>query len=118
MNRRPRITVRKVNLAAFSRLAFRRLMWARVMVIPESSRRQVFRRGTAKGFRGSIPTGGQVHPISGAGARALWKKAQKKAKKNITSDAMKRTIPVRSPWATCDVCIPWKTASRRTSRHH
>lgn len=41
------------------------------MVIPDSSRRQVFRRGTANGLRGSIPTGGHVHPISGVGARAL-----------------------------------------------
>ena len=89
-----------MNLAAVKRFAFRRLMWAKVMVIPDRRRRQVFRRGTAKGFRGSIPTGGHVHPISGVGARALWKKAQKKAKKNITSDMMNRTIPVRSPWAT------------------
>jgi len=44
-----------------------------------------------------MPGGGQVQPISGVGARLLWKKAQKKAKKNITSEAINRSIPIRSP---------------------
>lgn len=47
-----------------------------------------------------MPTGGHVQPTSGVGASALWKKAQKNAKKNITSERINKTIPVRSPCAT------------------
>lgn len=75
-------------------------MWAKVIVSPERRSREVFNRGTANGFRGSIPIGGQVHPVSGVGASALWKKAQKKARKNIASEIMKRIIPTRRPRAT------------------
>jgi hypothetical protein len=45
------------------------------------------------GSKTSIPFGGQIEPISITGARAAAKKAQKKAKKNITSETMKRIIP-------------------------
>lgn len=75
-------------------------IWANVIVKPDKRRRDVFKRGTANGFKGSIPRGGQVHPVSGVGARALWKKAQKKARKNIASDMIKRIIPTRRPRAT------------------
>lgn len=60
----------------------------------------MFNRGTLKGFKGLIPTGGQQHPSSGVGARLLWKKAQKNATKNHTSDRMNRIIPYRSPLDT------------------
>jgi hypothetical protein len=66
----------------------------------------VFKRGTAKGFKGEIPVGGQIQPNSGVGARLLWKKAQKKAKKNITSDAMNKIIPQRMPRVTKEVWWP------------
>jgi len=48
-------------------------------------------------LKGLISTGGHTEPISIAGDRLEWKKAQKKAKKNITSDTMKRIIPERKP---------------------
>jgi hypothetical protein len=37
--------------------------------------------------------GGQIEPISITGAKAEAKKAQKKAKKNITSETIKSNIP-------------------------
>lgn len=78
----------------------------------------MLRRGTAKGFRGVIPVGGHLHPSSGVGASLLWKKAQKKAKKNNTSEAINRIIPHRRPLVTYDVWCPMNVASRITSRHH
>jgi hypothetical protein len=72
----------------------------------------------AKGSRGVIPGGGQLHPISGVGARLLWKKAQKILMKNMTSETMKKIIPQRKPFATMEVWQPRKVASRITSRHH
>jgi len=66
----------------------------------------VFKRGIAKGLIGSIPVGGHEHPISGVGANLLWKKAQKKEKKNITSEAMNKIIPQRIPRCTGDVWWP------------
>ena len=45
------------------------------------------------------------------------KKAQKKAEKNITSDAMKSAMPKRSPTCTGWVWWPSCSASRITSRH-
>jgi hypothetical protein len=72
------------------------ILWcAHVTVAPEARRTAVFKRGTLKALIGVIPVGGQVHPISGVGARALWKNAQKNAKKKQTSDKIKRIIPNR-----------------------
>jgi hypothetical protein len=48
----------------------------------------------------AIPTGGQIHPIAIDGERLTWKKPQKNAKKNKTSDTIKRSIPVRRPIRT------------------
>jgi len=70
------------------------------MVTPDARSTAVFRRGTANGLRGWMPVGGQEHPSSGVGARLLWKKAQKKARKNITSDTINRIIPHRRPEMT------------------
>ena len=85
---------------------------------PDERRTAVFKRGTENGLIGVIPTGGQVHPSSGVGANLLWKKDQKNAKKNNTSDAINKIIPHRIPLATLDVWCPWNVASRTTSRHH
>jgi len=41
----------------------------------------VLRRGICIGLNTSIPRGGHVRPNSIEGARLLWKKAQKKGKK-------------------------------------
>lgn len=78
----------------------------------------MFNKGTLNGFRGLIPDGGQVQPISGVGARLLWKKAQKNARKNITSEVIKRIIPHRNPVVTDEVWCPMNVPSRTTSRHH
>jgi len=40
-------------------------------VTPDARRTAVFSRGMEKGLIGLIPVGGQVHPISGVGARLL-----------------------------------------------
>jgi hypothetical protein len=53
----------------------------------------VFNRGTSTGLKGSIPFGGQIDPSSIVGAKAAAKNAQKKAKKNITSDTINNSIP-------------------------
>jgi hypothetical protein len=50
-------------------------------------------RGTSNGLKASIPFGGQIFPISTVGAMLAAKNAQKKAKKNITSETMNRIIP-------------------------
>ena len=75
-------------------------------VTPEAKRTVVLRRGTEKGLIGVIPVGGQVQPSSGVGAKLLWKKAQKNAKKNATSDVMNKIIPQRSPFTTGSVWKP------------
>ena len=67
---------------------------------PEARRTAVFSRGIEKGFKGFTPMGGHEHPNSGVGANLLWKNAQKKAKKNNTSDAINKIIPHRKPLAT------------------
>jgi len=50
-----------------------------------------------------IPIGGQQEPNSIAGARLLWKKAQKKEKKNIISETINKIIPIRRPRPTASV---------------
>ena len=51
------------------------------------------------------------------GERLTWKKPQKKAKKSITSDRMKRSIPKRSPSCTFRVWKP-KPASWTIAVNH
>ena len=64
-----------------------------VTVAPERSKISVFKKGISQQLKGSIPFGGQIAPTSIVGERLEWKKAQKKAKKNITSETMNRNIP-------------------------
>jgi hypothetical protein len=71
--------------------------WLYVIVAPEQRRINVFNNGIAVGSKTSIPFGGQMFPISIVGARLAAKKAQKKAKKNITSDTINRITPYRKP---------------------
>jgi hypothetical protein len=75
-------------------------------VTPEERRIIVFSRGTWKGLKGETPRGGQKLPISKVGERLLWKKAQKKEKKNKISEVMNRIIPHRSPFSTIEVWSP------------
>lgn len=102
----------------FSRFPSISLWCAQVTVTPLANKTAVLRRGTLKGLMGVTPVGGQVHPSSGVGASLLWKKAQKNAKKNSTSDTINRTMPHRSPFVTYEVWWPIKAASRIISRHH
>lgn len=62
-------------------------------------------------------TGGHIEPISIAGDKLAWKKAQNKAKNNITSEVINKIIPKRKP--SCTVCVwqPANVASRITSLH-
>jgi|TARA_B110000503_G_scaffold98921_1_gene148124 hypothetical protein len=64
-----------------------------VIVDPERSKRRVFNKGISKALNTSIPLGGQMLPISIVGAKLAAKKAQKKAKKNITSETINKIIP-------------------------
>jgi hypothetical protein len=92
--------------------------WAHVTVTPEANRIAVFRRGIWKGLKGTIELGGHVPPNSIVGARLLWKKAQKKEKKNSTSETINRIIPIRRPTETLKVWRPCIVPSREMSRHH
>lgn len=83
-----------------------RLWWAQVTVTPEASNTAVFNNGIENGLIGVTPEGGQVQPSSGVGANDLWKKAQKKAKKNRTSDVINKIIPHRRPVITFKVWKP------------
>lgn len=44
-----------------------------------------------------IPSGGKIEPISIAGHKDAWKKAQKKPKKSITSEVINNINPYFNP---------------------
>lgn len=67
--------------------------WANVIVTPELSNNNVFNNGISKALRANIPFGGQIFPTSIVGVKLEAKKAQKNAKKNMTSDNMNSNIP-------------------------
>ena len=67
----------------------------------------MFNNGTEKGLRGSIPKGGQQTPISIAGDKLLWKNAQKKDKKNKTSETINNKKPIFKPFTVAFVWKPW-----------
>jgi len=92
--------------------------WAQVTEIPEDNKTIVFNKGTEKGLNTKIPSGGQDLPISIAGARLLWKKAQKKERKKKISETINKIIPQRRPNSTMAECSPWKAPSYEISRHH
>jgi len=71
-----------------------------VINAPEVIKTKVFNKGIFQGLIAIIPLGGQTEPISNVGFNAEWKKAQKKAKNNIISEAIKRTIPSFKPFLT------------------
>jgi hypothetical protein len=77
------------------------ILWcAHVTVIPDLNRMAVLSNGIWNGAIAIMPSGGQRLPISMLGARLLWKNAQKKLKKNSTSEVIKRIIPQRRPLTT------------------
>ena len=96
----PRETVRKIAFMASVLERERIAWWAQVTDTPDARRTAVLRRGTAKGLMGVMPVGGQVQPREQQGERLLWKKGQKKEKKNATSDKIKGSRPVRRPRVT------------------
>lgn len=93
-------------------------MCAHVIETPEDNKIIVFNRGMLIGLNGLIPIGGHCIPISIVGANLLWKNAQKKDEKNITSDIINKIIPHFILLTTFFVWSPWKVDSRTTSRHH
>lgn len=80
--------------------------WAYVTVIPEDSNNTVFNKGNSKGFIDCIPKGGHFAPNSIVGDNALWKNAQKIAKKNNASDTINNPIPMFIPLWTANVWLP------------
>jgi hypothetical protein len=50
-----------------------------------------------------IPNGGHCAPISTSGLKALWKYAQKIAKKKNTSDIINKATPKFNPFCTAKV---------------
>jgi hypothetical protein len=44
-----------------------KVLWQTVHVAPDVKRINVFKKGTSQGLKHSIPLGGQIEPISGAG---------------------------------------------------
>jgi len=68
-----------------------------VIVAPDVNKIKVFNNGTAFASKTLIPFCGQMFPISIVGAKLAAKKAQKKAKKNITSETMNKITPYRIP---------------------
>jgi hypothetical protein len=77
----------------------------------------VLSKGNSKGFIASIPIGGHWAPNSTVGDKALWKKAQKIAKKNNASDIINIATPIFNPFCTANVWLPKYVPSLITSRH-
>jgi hypothetical protein len=98
--------VTKRDCFALEKLPSIKAWWDQVTLTPEESKIIVFISGTFHGLNASTPKGGHEHPNSTLGERLLWKKAQKKEKKNITSDVIKSIIPQRRPLSTISVCKP------------
>ena len=93
-------------------------LWALVMVTPEDNKIIVFHRGNPHGSKATITKGGQTQPIPIEGDKLQWKKAQKKLKKNIISDAMNKDIPNLTPCWTLNVWLPSKVDSTTISENH
>jgi hypothetical protein len=68
-----------------------------VIVTPDDSNITVFHRGNPHALTVVTPTGGHTQPIFTLGDKVQWKKAQKKLKKNIASDAINKHIPSLIP---------------------
>ena len=85
---------------------------------PEASKIDVFNKGTLKGLKGKINSGGHKEPTSCVGTILWWKKAQNQATKNNTSLKINKLIPHFNPSCTLLVWSPNKLPSRQISRHH
>ena len=87
------------------------------MHAPEVTKSNVFINGIKKGLKGSTPNGGHINAWTNPGDKALWKKAQKNPKKNITSETINKEKPIFKPFCTTKVWFPWYVASLIISRH-
>jgi hypothetical protein len=72
----------------------------RLFIKPDDNSKIVFNKGIAKGSNASIPKGGQLAPISIAGAKLEWKKAQNIDKKAKISDTINNATPIVNPVCT------------------
>ena len=88
--------------------------WTKVTVTPDNNKIKVFKKGTSQGSKinSLIPTGGQLKFKAIVGVILDQKKAQKKAKKNITSEKINKSILIIKLVWTCLVWKPSKVASR------
>jgi hypothetical protein len=68
-------------------------------------------KGNSKTGIVKTPWGGKIEPTSIEGHNAAWKKAQKKPKNNINSEAINNIKPKRNPKRTGFVWKPEKVAS-------
>lgn len=80
--------------------------WDHVIVIPDDNNIIVFNNGNAHGSNEDIPTGGQLSPVWTQEFIIIWKKAQKKEKKNIISLTINKHIPSLIPFWTLIVWYP------------
>lgn len=85
---------------------------------PEEISNKVFSKGIFIGLKGMIILGGHAWPNSIEGEILLWKKAQKKEKKNRTSDKINKSMPNCKPTVTWILWLPCLEVSEKTSRHH
>ncbi len=76
---------------------------ANVIVTPEDKSNSVLTSGNPQISKGWIDLGGQIQPIAIDGDKLKWKKLQKKAKKNKTSETINNAIPSRNPILTVRV---------------
>ena len=77
----------------------------------------VFHNGSPQGSNVEIPSGGHEQPIPIEGDNVQWKKAQKKLKKNIISEAINKAIPNFNPSWTLKVWWPSNVDSITTSEN-
>jgi hypothetical protein len=89
-----------------------------VIVAPLDNNITVLSNGNSKGFIGSIPIGGHWAPNSTVGVSALWKKAQKIAKKNNASETINSITPMFIPFCTAKVWSPKYVPSVIISLNH
>jgi hypothetical protein len=71
-----------------------------VINAPLDNNKKVLSNGIAKGSKGVIPKGGQVPPISIAGDKLEWKKAQNTDKKAKISLTINNKTPIIRPFFT------------------
>jgi len=93
----PNIIVTTKCLAKFSWPvkfdAFKIAWCAKVIVTPEVNNNKVLIKGNPIISKGWILNGGQTQPKAIDGDKLKWKKPQKNAKKNITSETINNAIP-------------------------